>query len=253
MGVGLSYRQQEAPNEERWREEIETKWPSLKAWPGKETMSVYTKLNEARERFHKLKLTKTGENRFAGYKYFELGDFLIPALGVFKEVGLCAVVSFKEDLASMQIIDLQTNDSFTITSPMGSAALKGCHEVQNIGAVETYQRRYLWVAALEIVEHDALDATTGKAEPEARSVKHKPTDEKVTVNDERETILRLAASAAIAKFKKGDQIGAYEEISGITDSDEKLRLWQLLEKESALRAFIKKHAQELREQEAEPV
>jgi hypothetical protein len=42
---------------------------------------------------------------------------------------------------------------------MGSAALKGCHEVQNIGAVETYQRRYLWVAALEIVEHDALDSS----------------------------------------------------------------------------------------------
>lgn len=42
---------------------------------------------------------------------------------------------------------------------MGSAALKGVHEVQNIGAVETYQRRYLWVAALEIVEHDALDET----------------------------------------------------------------------------------------------
>jgi hypothetical protein len=44
---------------------------------------------------------------------------------------------------------------------MGSAALKGCHEVQNIGAVETYQRRYLWVAALEIVEHDALDSSPG--------------------------------------------------------------------------------------------
>ena len=37
--------------------------------------------------------------------------------------------------------------------------MKGCHVVQNIGAVETYQRRYLWCAALEIVEHDALDAT----------------------------------------------------------------------------------------------
>jgi hypothetical protein len=44
---------------------------------------------------------------------------------------------------------------------MGSAALKGCHEVQNIGAVETYQRRYLWVTAMEIVEHDALDSSEG--------------------------------------------------------------------------------------------
>jgi hypothetical protein len=126
-------------------------------------MSVYKKLNLAREKFHKLKLTKTGENKFAGYKYFELGDFLIPALEVFREVGLCAYVSFDKDRATMTIVDLESDTKMEIHSPMGSANLKGCHEVQNIGAVETYQRRYLWVAALEIVEHDALDATTGKA------------------------------------------------------------------------------------------
>jgi len=216
-------------------------------------MSVYRKLNEARQKFHELKLTKTGENKFAKYKYFELGDFLIPALKVFNDAGLCAVVSFDKETAVMTIRDLDKPDeAITITSPMGSADLKGCHEVQNIGAVETYQRRYLWVAALEIVEHDALDATTGNGDV-VKSVKHKPTDETVDLPDARDTILRLAASLAIAKFKKGDQIGAYEEISGITDSDEKLRLWQLLEKESALRAFIKKHALELREKDTEPV
>ena len=125
-------------------------------------MSVYTKLNEARDKFHALKLEKTGENKFAKYKYFELGDFLIPALKVFKDVGLCAVVSFEKETATMTIHDTDVNGiALTITSPMGSADLKGCHEVQNIGAVETYQRRYLWTAALEIVEHDALDAMTG--------------------------------------------------------------------------------------------
>lgn len=125
-------------------------------------MSVYKKLNLAREKFHQLKLAKTGHNKFAGYHYFELGDFLIPALEVFRQVGLCAYVSFDKEIATMTIVDMETDTRMTITSPMGSAALKGCHEVQNIGAVETYQRRYLWVAALEIVEHDALDATTGK-------------------------------------------------------------------------------------------
>ena len=136
-------------------------------------MSVYTKLNEAREKFHSLKLEKTGHNKFAGYNYFELGDFLIPALRVFKECGLCAIVSFDKDVATMTIHDTDVNGTaLCITSPMGSAALKGCHEVQNIGAVETYQRRYLWVAALEIVEHDALDASAGpdkKPEPAPRS------------------------------------------------------------------------------------
>lgn len=127
-------------------------------------MSVYQKLNDARSEFHKLQLKKTGKNAFAGYQYFELGDFLLPAMEVFGRHGLCAIVSFEKELAFMRIVSTDPKDAgeIVITSPMGSAALKGCHEVQNIGAVETYQRRYLWVAALEIVEHDALDATTGK-------------------------------------------------------------------------------------------
>ena len=132
-------------------------------------MNVYEKLNNAREEFHSLKLEKTGHNKFAGYKYFELGDFLIPALKVFKKHGLCGTISFGcgADIAKMCVVNVEKPDEYiAFESPMGSAQLKGCHDVQNIGAVETYQRRYLWVAALEIVEHDALDATTGKAEPE---------------------------------------------------------------------------------------
>lgn len=133
---------------------------------------VHRKLSTARKQFHQLPLKKSGKNTFAGYEYFELGDFLVPALGVFHEVGLGATISFTQDTATMTIVDLDAPDqTIVITSPMGSAALKGCHEVQNIGAVETYQRRYLWVAALEIVEHDALDKTTGKqgAEPVAKA------------------------------------------------------------------------------------
>jgi hypothetical protein len=132
-----------------------------------EAGGVHRKLSRARQKFHTLELKKSGKNTFAGYEYFELGDFLIPALQVFDEIGLGSTISFTADLATMTIRDLDNpEDAIELTSPMGSAALKGCHEVQNIGAVETYQRRYLWVAALEIVEHDAVDATNGKIAPE---------------------------------------------------------------------------------------
>lgn len=125
-------------------------------------MSIYKKLSDAREHFHDLELKKTGHNKFAGYKYFELRDFLIPALKVLKIYGVVSVISFGKEVASMRLIDIDKPDEFIeITSPMSSAALKGAHEIQNLGAVQTYLRRYLWVAALEIVEHDALDATTG--------------------------------------------------------------------------------------------
>ena len=131
-------------------------------------MPVHKKLNEARSAFHALPLKKTGQNTFAGYKYFELADFLVPALSIFNDVGLCAYTSFSEATASMHIVDVQDGSQIIIHSPMGSASLKGCHEIQNIGACETYSTRYLWTAALCIVEHDALDATVGKHKEETK-------------------------------------------------------------------------------------
>lgn len=133
-------------------------------------MSVHAKLNKARLAFHAMPLKKSGHNTFAGYRYFELADFLIPALQIFDDFGLCATISFSDAYATMTIVDIEDGSQIIITSPMGSAALKGCHEVQNIGAVESYQTRYLWTAALFIQENDALDATTGKVEPEPRSM-----------------------------------------------------------------------------------
>jgi hypothetical protein len=125
-------------------------------------MNIYKKLNAARAEFHTLSLKKTGLNKFAGYEYFELSDFLIPAMKVLDKHGLCFLISFGKEVATMRIVDTDDGQAIEITSPMSTAALKGCHEVQNLGAVQSYLRRYLWVAALEIVEHDALDATTGK-------------------------------------------------------------------------------------------
>ena len=133
-------------------------------------MNIYGQLGKAREQFHELKLKKTGKNKFAGYEYFELGDFLIPAMKCLNDNGLVAVISFGSELATMRIASTKDDSSITITSPMSEANMKGNQPVQNLGAVETYQRRYLWVAAMEIVEHDALDS----AEPQKPAAK-KPT------------------------------------------------------------------------------
>ena len=129
-------------------------------------MNVHKKLMIARLKLQQLPLKKSGHNKFAGYQYFELGDFLPSVQDLFGEVGLCGTVSFGTDIAKLTITNIDDPTQFIeFTSPMSSAALKGCHEVQNLGAVQSYLRRYLWVTALEIVEHDTLDATTGKDEP----------------------------------------------------------------------------------------
>jgi hypothetical protein len=218
-------------------------------------MNVYQRLNAARTKFHELPLKKTGHNKFAGYNYFELGDFLIPALKVFADAGLCATVSFDTDVASMAIRNAEKpDDCVVIYSPMGSAALKGCHEVQNIGAVETYQRRYLWVAALEIVEHDALDATTGKAEPERRAEPQESALGDFSRHDSK--VIRAAAGAAIRAFDEGNEWAAYEEVAGCLSkfapddqSSVLLAMGSIFKPHSALRASLKKHMEAERERQ----
>jgi hypothetical protein len=136
-------------------------------------MSIYKKLQEARIQLQNTKLNKSGKNKFAGYEYFELGDFLPQIQNICQKNGLCGMVSFTADTAYLTIHETEGDGFVTFTSPMSSAALKGCHDVQNLGAVQTYLRRYLWTNAFEIVEHDALDATTGGAEP-VKKVEPKP-------------------------------------------------------------------------------
>lgn len=205
-------------------------------------MNVYQKLNLAREIFHKSKLQKTGHNKFANYYYFELGDFVVPALEIFKQVGLTSVISFGTETATMHIVDNENpEESILITSPMSTAALKGCHEVQNLGAVQTYLRRYLWVAALEIVEHDALDATTDR-KGDAPIIKPAQAD----ISEERMSVVLDVKAAILERMEVDDIIGAYEEYSGITDSEEKTALWSMLD--SKVRSAIKKHGELLKGQ-----
>jgi hypothetical protein len=203
-------------------------------------MNVYQKLNAARQKFHSIELKKSGHNKFANYKYFELGDFIIPALGIFQEVGLTSIISFGKEVAHMDIIDNEKPEQrLTITSPMSTAALKGCHEVQNLGAVQTYLRRYLWVAALEIVEHDAIDSAPAK-EPVKDKIVITPSQGIAdTLPQEEMQYLQELAVELIANVAEGNPKQALERLDKENlEADQKVGLWSLLD--SKTRSAIKK-------------
>ena len=135
---------------------------------------IHNKLMVSRIRLQGTKLQKTGQNKFAGYSYFELGDFLPAIQTIMAEVGVCGVVSYSNEYASLTLTDIDDGTQIIITSPMSKAELKGAHPIQNLGAVETYQRRYLWMTAMEIVEHDALDSSKPAEEPKKEVAKYVP-------------------------------------------------------------------------------
>lgn len=82
---------------------------------------------------------------------------------------MTSIISFTNELATLTLIDMEKPDAqIVFTSPMSTAKLKAAHEIQNLGAVETYERRYLYMTAFEIVEADILDATQGKPDTAAQ-------------------------------------------------------------------------------------
>lgn len=121
-------------------------------------MSVHKKLMAARVKLQSVEMKKSGLNKFAGYSYFELGDFIPHVQVIFNDLGLCGVVTFNTEYAQLCITDVDDGTVIVITTPMAEANLKGAHPIQNLGAVLSYQRRYLWMAALELVEGDAVDS-----------------------------------------------------------------------------------------------
>lgn len=194
---------------------------------------VYEKLQKARIKLQNTALKKSGYNKFAEYKYFELGDFLPAIQSIFSELKLCPVVSFGTELATLRIIDTENGNCITFTSPMAQANLKGCHPIQNLGAVETYSRRYLYVTALEIVEHDAIDSS------EPVSAKPITVDVFQSMSAEDQETIRSIGVEVISLLNKSDIAGAVQFLNEIDlDADQKTALWSLLD--SKQRSAIKK-------------
>lgn len=140
------------------------------------TRNVYQKLLEARVLFLDEDVKKSGKNMKMSYKYFELQDIVPVVTPIFHKVGLLPVVNFTDAVASMTLVNVDDpQDCILFTSPMReiepiiSAKTGGevTNAIQRLGSVETYQRRYLYMIALDIVESDAIEAATGNNPPPA--------------------------------------------------------------------------------------
>lgn len=148
-------------------------------------MNVYAKLALAREKFLHADVKKSGVNRFAEFKYFELADIVPPAHNIFGELGLLFHITFTDHEAVGTLVNLENpEDKIVFTSPMVALTVTdkngdvkppaGMNSIQALGGSETYQRRYLYMMCLDIVEADVFDATSGKDASAAKPKANRP-------------------------------------------------------------------------------
>ena len=123
-------------------------------------MNLFEKLQIIKQELLESNLKKSGKNKFAGFEYFELSDFLPTIIKLCNNHKVFTAVSFDKDNAKLIAINCEdSNEKIEVTSPMEELELKGCNKVQALGGVETYQRRYLYMSLFDITENDMFDGT----------------------------------------------------------------------------------------------
>lgn len=145
-----------------------------------EKLNLYAKLQKVRVELQKKKLKKSGVNKFSNYTYFELQDFLPEINKLCYENGLSTIFNFDEDYAYLIIVNIEDpSENETFSTPVQIATLKSAAAMQNIGATQSYARRYLYIMAFEIAENDLIDA--GNVDEEAEIAKSKITPVKAVI------------------------------------------------------------------------
>jgi hypothetical protein len=159
------------------------------------TMNVYAKLNEARKRFLEAGIKKTGVNRYAEYKYFTLDEIIPVKQEIFRDLGLADVISFSDTGAILTIFNVADPlDQLCFMSQLAPDESMIKNPIQKVGAIQTYIRRYLYVLALDIIESDGIEETTGKesetseaapkAEPPKKSNRPKTEKERSEIKED---------------------------------------------------------------------
>ena len=197
---------------------------------------VHKKLMQARVELQSMPLKKSGHNKFGNYHYFELGDFLPQVNAIFNRIGLCSVVSFDAEYASLTITDVDDGTMIVITSPMVEANMKGASPIQSLGGCQTYQRRYLYMCACDLVENDSFDASAPTKEQVVITPTQGATD---NIPPEELQYLQELAMDLIDSCEKGQSKDAWLKLeSEKLDDSQKVALWTLLP--SKVRSALKK-------------
>lgn len=133
-----------------------------------EYRSVRRRLQECRVKLQETSLKKSSYNSFSNYAYFELKDFLPTINRLMLEYDLITEFSIETlestsggtySMCVLIIRDVDKSEDYVaFRSPTAQARVTGGNPVQELGAMQTYLRRYMLMIAFEIVENDVVDA-----------------------------------------------------------------------------------------------
>lgn len=141
---------------------------------------LYDKILKAKLMFLNKNIKQTGKS--FKHNYFSLSDIIPPTLEICKELNIVPIFKMDKEVATLRIQDLETVNYIEFTSPNIPIDGKNFDDcIKNTGKQETYQRRYLYLQFLDIVEHDYIESEVGKPVKEDKKEDKKEVKKNKTV------------------------------------------------------------------------
>lgn len=122
--------------------------------------NIYQKITDLKLELSQLEIKKSGLNKHLGFKYHELADFLGTIAQLNAKYGIAEHISIDSELAVLTLINTEKpSEVVEISVPTVFADMQPKNDsIQKLGATLTYLRRYLYVQAYAITEHDVVDS-----------------------------------------------------------------------------------------------
>lgn len=123
-------------------------------------------LNESiisiRVKLQNAKLKKSGKNKFAGFDYFELADFLPKLNELMFEEGINDNFQIDNTIVKLTLIKGEEKQVYTMPfvlfdTPLNKSGQPSMQDIQYLGALNTYYKRYLYLNAFGITDGEVID------------------------------------------------------------------------------------------------
>lgn len=199
--------------------------------------SLVKSLMACQKKFPAFPKTKEGQVGNRKFKYAPLDDLMDKVRPLLLENGLL-LTQGTEGHQLVTRLDHDSGEWRECVMPVNEQQSSD----QAYGIELSYKRRYSMQLMLGIVTEDDVDGNTKsfRSSPTMGVFNTLPAARKAVVND--------VCDAVNEHMADNDVAGAFEEASGLTDSEEKTALWGMLD--SRTRSAIKKYGEQLRKEGA---
>lgn len=152
----------------------------------------------------KSKIKKSGKNKFAGFDYYELSDFLPKLNELMLEEGINDIFTIKDGIAKLILLKGDERQEYEMpferfATPVNKNGQASMQDIQYLGALNTYYKRYLYLNAFGITDGEVIDGMNNEELETAKKVV-KSKDELMATEEQKEKIKELYTADEIKNY-----------------------------------------------------